>query len=197
VRSDKLIAPGGYAHSTGKDICVTILGYLGHQKGTFDILKVAKKIENILPDMKFLFIGGGEIEKFTNLVREEHISNVSFLGRLDDETCIRTLQSSDVFLLPSHAEGQPIALLEAMATGLPVISTTVGSIPEVVKERTNGFLVNPGDTDSIIECLKKLAFDEDLRIRMGRQNALEAKEKYNLERVMTEIEHIYDGLLGS
>jgi len=197
VKTEELNPPNGYAHSNGMEIKIVTLGYLGYQKGTFDIIEAAVKIKEILPSIQFVFVGGGEVEKFKAIAAQKQLSdNTHFLGRVDDRERIVQLHSSDIFLLPSYAEGQPIALLEAMAAGLPVISSKVGSIPEVVKEGINGFLIQPGNTDSIVEYLKVLIFDKELRERMGRTNAKEAGEKYELQRVMSEIQSVYNQLMN-
>ena len=192
VDTDKLVSPDGYAHSAGNTIEVVTLGYLGYQKGTFDILEVAKRIKTKLSNVRFTFIGGGEIEKFKELSREKNISDsVKFLGKVEDDVRIKILQTADIFLLPSHAEGQPISLLEAMACGLPIISSTVGSIPEIVKEGENGFLVKPGDIEMIEKHIETLAQDVLLRKRIGKYNLQKTKEKYEIKRVMNEIEKVY------
>lgn len=193
VKTEQLAPPDGYAHSTGNNVEVVTLGYLGYQKGTFDILEVAQRVKEKLPAVRFTFVGGGEVDKFAKLAQEKDVSScVRFLGRVEDDVCIKMLQSSDIFLLPSHAEGQPIALLEAMACGLPVISSTVGSIPEIIKEGENGFIVKPGDIEMITKYIETLTQDASLRERMGRVNTYEAEKKYNLKRVMNEIQRVYE-----
>lgn len=195
VDTELLASPGGYAHSSGDTVEVVTVAYLGYQKGIFDILKVARAVRDTLPDVRFTFVGGGEVEKFKNLAENHGVSDrVRFLGRVDDSIRLQMLQSSDIFLLPSHAEGQPIALLEAMAAGLPVISTPVGSIKEVVKEGTNGFLCNPGDISAISSHLGTLVSAPSLREQMGRYNLLEAGRKYEFKRVACEIQEIYSDL---
>ena len=193
VRTEQLTSPDGYAHSSGCNVEVVTLGYLGYQKGTFDILEVVRRIKDILPSLRFTFLGGGDVEKFRKLAEEKSIADrVRFLGKVEDDVRIKMLQTSDIFLLPSHAEGQPIALLEAMAAGLPIISSTVGSIPEIVKAGENGFLVEPGDIDTISKYIEILSRDAFLREQMGRFNMQEAKKKYELKRVMREIQELYE-----
>jgi glycosyltransferase involved in cell wall biosynthesis len=195
VNTQELMAPDGYAHSSGDEIKVLTVGMLGHRKGTFDILEAARKVKDKIPGIKFIFVGGGEIEKFRKIVcRMSLLDTVLFKGRVDDDTLINLLQTSDIFLLPSYAEGQPIALLEAMAAGLPVISSSVGSIPEVVKEGLNGFIVNPGDIYSIVEHLVTLASNCTLCEQMGRFNIKKAQEQYCVERTMNEIQDVYHKL---
>jgi len=191
VKVRDMTPPDGFAHSLGDRVRVITLGYLGHQKGTFDILNVVKRIKNDHPELEFVFVGGGEVELFRNKAVEMGISgHTIFLGSVEDAVRIKLLQEADIFLLPSHAEGQPIAILEAMSAGLPVISSTVGSIPEVVMEK-NGFLIPPGDLELLQRYLSILVRDGKLRENMGRNNALEAKYKFQVERVINQIDEIY------
>ncbi len=193
VRVADLAAPGGYARGDGSGIRVLSVGLLGHRKGTFDLLEVAARLRERRPDVSFTFVGGGEVDRFRAIAAERNLSNVSFLGAVDDLTRTELLQNSDIFVAPSHAEGQPIALLEAMAAGLPVISARVGSIPEVVRP-DNGFLVTPGDVSGILGHVELLARDAALRERIGRVNQLEASTKYELGRVFREIDAVYQAL---
>jgi len=194
IRPEKFLPPDGYAHSSGDGIRVVTLGRLGHRKGTYDLLDVAAGLRYKWPTMEFISIGGGEVGKFRQMAARRALSNVRFLGAIDDGLRTRVLQTSDIFILPSHAEGQPIALLEAMAAGLPVISSAVGSIPEVIQE-SNGFLEKPGDVDALIKRLEALAADARLRETMGRFNAQEAAQKYRADRVVREINGVYDELV--
>jgi glycosyltransferase involved in cell wall biosynthesis len=190
VRTSELRPPAGYARSDGTRVQVLALGILGERKGTFDLLDVAERLQSRRPGVRFVFVGGGEVERFRGLATARGLANVTFLGAVDDATRVRLLQTSDVFALPSHAEGQPIAILEAMAAGLPVLSTTVGSIPEVVRE-TNGLLVAPRDVEAITREVEHLADDPARRERLGRFNAREAAVKYDLPRVFEEIDAVY------
>ncbi|MBI4420382.1 MAG: glycosyltransferase family 4 protein [Gemmatimonadetes bacterium] len=194
VDVDRLAPPSGYARSTEGRVRVISLGVLGHKKGTFDLLEAAAKMKDRLATLDFLFVGAGEVERFRKLAAEKALSGrVTFTGSVDDATRITLLHTSDIFALPSRAEGQPIALLEAMAAGLPVIASSVGSLPEVVGER-NGHLITPGDVDALVRHLETLATDARLREQMGRFNAEQAKQKYRLDRVMQEIDDVWGGL---
>ena len=199
VQTDALIAPDGFAHSDPADGVVRILnvGTLGKRKGIFDIIEAAKVLIPEFPQLQFVFVGGGEVERFRKLVVDEGVGDHFIIaGMVDDDEKLRWLQTSDVFCLPSYQEGQPIAILEAMATGLPVISSTVGSIPEVVRE-PNGRLVTAGDVDAIVGFIRELAGSTELRETIGRQNATESEEKYSVKRTMREIGDAWDKLIAA
>jgi len=123
-----------------------------------------------------LLVGGGELE---NAVREQVAGlglqgRVHFLGVRADVADI--LGASDVFLLSSDYEGNPLSVLEAMAAGLPVVSTAVGGVPELVQHGATGLLVPAGDARALAEAMAQIGFDAPLRAAMGdiaRQTALE------------------------
>lgn len=195
VAVDELTPPDGYAHSPGGRVRLLALGVLGHKKGTYDLLDAAERLKNRLPNLDFVFVGAGEVEQFRALARAKGLTGrATFLGSVDDAARVRALHESDIFAIPSRAEGQPIALLEAMAAGLPVIASRVGSVPEVVQP-TNGFLVEPGDVEALVTAIARLARDARLRETQGRFSAEEASKKYRLSRVMDEIDAVYHDLM--
>lgn len=100
------------------------------------------------------------------------------------------LAGADLFVLPSAAENCPLALLQAMASGLPVVASRVGGIPEIVRDGTDGLLVPPGDPAALAAALKTLVADAGLRERMGNAARERAVEHYSLERCA-------DGLLAT
>jgi glycosyltransferase involved in cell wall biosynthesis len=112
-------------------------------------------------------------------------------GRAKDEA----LKAADVFVLPSHAEGLPMAVLEGMAYGLPVLATRVGAIPEVVTDGVEGFLIQPGDVEALADRMLRLARDLDLRRRMGRAARRRVEAKFSLDRMAERILALYDKML--
>ena len=81
------------------------------------------------------------------------------------------LRCADAFALPSYVEGLPISLLEAMALGVPCVSTRVNAIPEALEDGVNGFLVDPGDSDGLAEAIIKLKRDPELAVRLSSKAA--------------------------
>ena len=90
---------------------------------------------------------------------------VHFLGQRDDIPDL--LAALDIFVLPSHSEGVSLALLEAMAAGLPVIATAVGGLPEVVTDGVNGLLIPPQDPEALAQALARLLDDPALAKKLG------------------------------
>ncbi|MBI4500128.1 MAG: glycosyltransferase family 4 protein [Gemmatimonadetes bacterium] len=193
VRIEDFRPPEGFAHSDGQAVRVLTVGYLGHRKGTFDLLEVAERLSATRPKVRLTVVGGGEVDRFRGLAEQRKLRNIEFIGAVDEMRKVALLHGADIFLLPSRAEGQPIALLEAIAAGLPVVSTTVGSIPEVVGS-ANGLLTSPGDVEGMVSVLERLVDDPSLRERMGRFNRQDAVRRFDLRRVFDEIDAVYQAI---
>lgn len=108
----------------------------------------------------------------------------------------RVLQAFDVFCLSSRTEGLPLVIPEAMAMGLPVVSTAVGGIPSVVSEGETGSLVPPGEVDALAAALRRLVQEPALGRRQGEAGRTRALARYSLERMVSEYEAVYLRLLG-
>lgn len=93
--------------------------------------------------------------------------DVTFLGALGRDTVARLYSETDAFCLPSFAEGVPVVLMEAMAAGLPVVTTRIAGVPELVEDEVSGAVVAPGRSEPIAEALGRLAADPELRGRWG------------------------------
>ena len=104
------------------------------------------------------------------------------------------LQSFSVFVLPSLAEGTPVSMLEAMASGLPVVASNVGGIPEVVDDGVQGLLVPVGDADALAQALARYVQDPDVRAAHGKAARTRVLERYSLRAMVDAYGALYDGL---
>lgn len=127
-----------------KKIKVLCASRLVKGKGLEEFVKVAKLIKKENDDFEFFIAGEGELRKKLEKNAE---GNVKFLGHRDD--LLSVMKACDLFILPSHREGTPRVITEALACGLPVIATNVDGIPEQVKEGITGFLFNPKNFDKL------------------------------------------------
>ncbi len=123
----------------------------------------------------------------------EKFENIFFTGVVVDEKKYQYFRTSDIFILPSFAEGLPIALLEAMACELPVISTRVGGIPDLV-DRENGILIEPGDARGLTKALEILIKDKKLRETMGANNRKKIINNYSISIMVDKIINIYNDI---
>jgi len=101
------------------------------------------------------------------------------------------MRTFDIFLLPSLWEGFGIVLVEAMAAGKPIVATDTSSIPEIVENGNNGFLVPPENSDAIAEALTKIISDAELRKRFGIEGNKIVQEKFTKEKMINEYEKIF------
>jgi glycosyltransferase involved in cell wall biosynthesis len=95
----------------------------------------------------------------------------------------------DIFVFPSLSEGMPLTLLEAMAAGMPVVTTETSGMADVVEDGFNGLLVPPADTESLVEAIERLLRSADLRKRLGQQ-AQETMQRYTWELVTRKLEEV-------
>jgi glycosyltransferase involved in cell wall biosynthesis len=103
----------------------------------------------------------------------------------------------DAFVLPSHREALPIALLEAMSVGLPVVATRVGGVPEIIQEGANGLLVPPANPSSLRASLDRLLTDPDLGVRLAQAGRSHVRAHFTLEQTTRRVEQVYEELYAS
>ena len=157
--------------TASEQVNLLFLGRIGQRKGAFDLIRAF----SLLPPecrnrTRLIMAGDGELEEARHLVKRLNLSSsITLPGWMDTHECDRLLAEADVFILPSYDEGLPLAMLEAMAWGLPVIVTPVGGIPEIVTSGETGFLINPGDIDKLSKVMLNSIANEDLRLSLGIQ----------------------------
>lgn len=188
-------APVVHKQQTGY-FTLLFLGLLGKNKGIYDLLECIRDHKVEFQGKLKLYIGGnGEIEHVKQLIKEYGIADiVIFEGWVSGDKKIELLNKSDAYILPSYKEGLPISILEAMSYGMPIISTPVGGIPEIVSNGENGYLVEPGNKEDIYKAIMSLLNDADLRNRMGRISLSRVGEHLP-EYVEKQLETLYDSLV--
>jgi glycosyltransferase involved in cell wall biosynthesis len=180
-------ATGAPERPVAPAVNILFLGRLGRRKGTHDLVEAFARIAHEHPDARLICAGDGEVAAIAALAVARGVgARVSCPGWLDVDAARRELQKADVFVLPSYAEGVPMALLEAMAQGLPVVTTPVGGIPQVVGQ-DNGVLVTPGDVAALAAALDGLLCDGARRRRLGERARETIRSRYSLT---TAIEHL-------
>jgi len=174
------------------------LGLVIEKKGIFDLLKVMDLHHDLFDGKLQLSIGGkGETDRLEETLRNKYLSaNVRFEGWVVGEKKNELLRNCDIYILPSHIEGLPISILEAMAYGKPVISTNVGGIPEVVLPGKNGWLFNPGDLDALKKILEDVVNNRHLLKQYG-DYSYDLSAAYTPDAVMSSLRNLYDQMLGA
>lgn len=175
-----------------QDKVILFVGSLRPVKGVKYLIMALEKVIKIYPNVKLIIIGhGDEYSKLLNLVKQLNLNDyVKFEGEISNDRVLEYMSSSDLFVLPSLSEGFPNVILEAMAEGLPIISTNVKGLDEMVKNNINGLLVKPKDPQDIAKKILKLINDENLRKKMSKNNINESTN-YSWEKVIQKLENIY------
>ncbi len=174
---------------------LTFLGLIGERKGVFLLLKVFKKLLEEFPKAVLNIGGNGDVERLYKVVEQTNLSdNVKYLGWIGPEARDALLKESDIFILPSYGEGMPMSVLEAMSYALPVVSTTVGGIPELVRNEVTGILTSPGDEEGLYQALRLLCNDPGLSRKMGQSGFETIAAEYEVSGLVKRLQVMYENL---
>jgi glycosyltransferase involved in cell wall biosynthesis len=171
------------------------VGRLHPQKDFTTLLAAVAQVKEHVPTAQLLLVGDGELRD--DLEAQAHLLDLSatviFAGHRTDVPDI--LSTLDVFVLPSLWEGMPNVVLEAMATGLPVVATAVGGTTEVVVDGVTGLLVSPRNPDMLAQAIIRLLHDPDLRRKMGQAGQRRVEQYFSLKETIWQTELLYRTLL--
>lgn len=178
------------------EIAVGYLGRLSEEKGVKFLIKALSKSFQKMSNLKLVIVGDGPdksaLEKLTHDQGLE--SRVIFVGfQANTEPWFSVF---DLFVLPSLTEGTPMALLEAMAAGIPVVASAVGGVPSVVEDQVNGLLVPPSRADLIAEKIELLVNDHELRKSLSLNARDHIEKKYKVGAWCRSIERIYQDIIA-
>jgi glycosyltransferase involved in cell wall biosynthesis len=176
------------AKDEGSGVRILFLGHIGQDKGSFDLVEAARQLKRTLVPIPWhIELRGetllpGELEQVQRRINESVLQEqVHIRPPVFDADKVACLARADLFVLPSHHEGMPVSLIEAMAAGLPVVATNVGGIPDLVTDGENGLLVPPGQPTVLAEALARLMRDPGTRTRMGLAGRQMAIERHDLD----------------
>ncbi|MBU1702539.1 MAG: glycosyltransferase family 4 protein [Candidatus Eisenbacteria bacterium] len=169
------------------------VGRLTARKGHRILLEALAQEKEMLRDRRtaVLFIGEGEEEENLRRCSETLVLNefVHFMGHRENARNLIGLL--DLLVLPSFVETQPFVILEAMAAGIPVLSTMVYGIPDMVVHEVTGLLVEPGAIGPLGAALKRLLLEDETRIKMGRSGLERFNELFRMDRMAEKTERVY------
>jgi glycosyltransferase involved in cell wall biosynthesis len=176
---------------------VLTVGFVGSRKGYLDILDALPQVVETNDSVKFVFVGGeerpGENYPVLSRIKNQNLDRwVLVTGEVHRSSVPLYLAAANVFLLPSREEGMPIAILEAMRAGLPIITTRVGGIPEMIEDGRSGILIEPGTPDTIAEALISLLKDDRLRQRLAQGARTAFENKFEVQVCINELASIYN-----
>jgi glycosyltransferase involved in cell wall biosynthesis len=180
----------------GEPCHLLFLGYLSTRKGVPELLRALATLPMTTRPWRATLAGGGPIDEFRKLAKNLGILNkVSFL-RWVDEAGVRALcTDAQVLVLPSHAEGLAMSLLEGMSYGLAVVATPVGAHSEVIKSEESGLFVSPGDVPALAGALARVINDESLRKRLGRGGRERFLAEFDVRRYASRLTNLHTRVL--
>lgn len=162
---------------------VLYLAHLIRRKGFDDLIQAFALIAESVPGAQLVFCGSGEVEYAKQLSEELGIANrVEFRGWISEKEKMVELAHAAVFCLPSYDEGLPMGILEAMSSGVAIVTTPVGGVPDVLSHEKNALLVDPGDIDDLGKQLSRLLTDVPLRDRLS-NDALRDSDNFHPDRI--------------
>jgi glycosyltransferase involved in cell wall biosynthesis len=178
------------------DKIILFMGKLVNLKGVSNLIKAMAQVRDQHPEAKLLIAGTGpQDETLKRLVRNLRLdASVKFLGFIYGKSKIHLYKSASFFVLPSLWESLPIVILEAMASGIPIIASNVGGVPSIVNDGANGFLIEPGNINELKDKMLLLLNDKNLCDEMGRES-LRRAQNFSWEKIALETYKIYNKLL--
>lgn len=186
------VEPSPTSSAQAAPVQALFMGVVGTRKGVYDLLPALARARASAPGLELVLGGNGEVDLAR--ARAEALGlggHARFLGWVSGDDKTRALQAAQIYVLPSHNEGLPVSILEAMAQGLPIIATRVGGIPELVRDGVDGLLVDAGDVPALAAALARMALDADLRRACGEAGRARVAALYSREAVMPVLEAVY------
>jgi glycosyltransferase involved in cell wall biosynthesis len=182
LRKDLNIAPD--------ELVVLSVGRLSAEKGHADLIRAVAMSVKLHPELRLrlVLVGDGPEKPQLQVLAAELMCPVTFAGHQSDVFVYYRLCA--VFVLPSHSEGSPLVLLEAMSVAKPIVATAVGGVPEMIEDGTSGLLVEPGKPIELAECLFRVLTDRTLADTIG-NNALARSVARSPESYARDVFDIY------
>jgi glycosyltransferase involved in cell wall biosynthesis len=174
---------------------VLFMGWMEQAKGVFELVDAARRLRQRGLDFRLVMCGsGGQYDALVEQCGQDPLAGtVEFRGWVDEPKKRAALAEADLLVLPSYHEGLPNSLVEAMAAGLPVVTTPVGGIPCLVESGRNGLLVPPRDAEKLADAIETLLRDEPLRRKMGAANRRQIENEHDLDHLWPRIATILTG----
>lgn len=184
------------SYPSADTVNILFLGRVGQQKGAFDLLDAIQQIKSKHLKIHVWMVGPEEVEgdnEYARTYLENHklMDICELVGVVSKEKADQFYQNADIFVLPSHYEGLPMVVLEALAAGLPVVATPVGGIPEVVHDGYNGYLTPIRNPTNLASNLVNLINDAGTRKTMGLRSREIAEQMLSIEIYVEKLEKLY------
>lgn len=182
------------SNNTGRDPHTVItVSRLVEKNGIAHLIKAMKKVRGKIPDSKLIIVGSGHEEKLLKqLTHNLGLEGcIEFEGEAPYADIPRYLAKASIFVRPSLSEGLGSAFLEAMAAGVAIIGTSVGGIPDFLKDGETGLFCKPGDSDSVADKIIEIMEDDSLRQRLIENGRKLVEENYTWDKIAKKFEDVY------
>jgi N-acetyl-alpha-D-glucosaminyl L-malate synthase BshA len=163
-------------------------------KRVMDVMEIYKRVNELKPSILIMVGDGPDRSKAEQFARDNQLNDVVFVGNVKNP--MELLSAADVMLLPSESESFGLAALEAMASGVPVVSSNAGGLPELNRHGVSGLMSNVGDVDEMAKQVFYLIEKEE-RLLKFKDQARERANAFSLEAVLPLYEKLYDKVLNS
>lgn len=170
------------------------LSRLEKRKGIYELYNAYKKLKsNSMHRFHLTICGDGfELEILQKKILDEGVEDIKIMGFVSGDQKKRAFQAAHIFVFPSHGEGMPNAVLEAMGFGLPVITTPVGGLIDFFEDGKNGYFIKKNNPDDIEEKIKILMSNEKIVVDIALTNFRMAKERFCSDKVARRVQTIFD-----
>lgn len=171
---------------------VLFIGDFTKRKGAIDLLKSIPIVKKNYPNVRYIFCGVDANKEFYNTALSDGLLEyIELPGFVSNQKKIDLFMGATIFALPSYEEGVPMAILEAMAAGLPTVTTPVGGIPDILTNNENTIFVNPGNIVELSKAIIQLLDNKQFRMKMGKNNQTKAKQMFDVPVYLNMLNEVY------
>jgi len=175
---------------------ILFAGTLNSNKGYKELIRAFSKIASKHPEWKVVFAGNGEVSDASAIAIECNVKEQCvFLGWVNGEQKDNAFRRASILCLASYAEGFPMAVLDAWAYGIPVVTTPAGGLIDIIKDGENGLLFPFGDVDAMAMQLDRIISDNQLRESIAKESMQLAHSTFNIQNINKQLGDIYQSLL--
>lgn len=176
---------------------IVFVGFIEKKKGVFDLIEVFSSLTDI-QKYSLHICGSGDVDLLEQRIQKLNIEDrVKVHGWVSEEERNEIFKESKLFILPSYFEALPMSLLEAMSFGLPVIVTSVGSIPEVVSDCENGIIVEPGDLVGLCKAIISMLSDNKRLQYISKNNFQKITSSYSIDKNTKKLMTFYNVMVNT
>ncbi|SAK50367.1 group 1 glycosyl transferase [Caballeronia pedi] len=172
------------------------LGRLSEAKGLAVLLEAAEALRNQGHSFRLLLGGDGDVRTLTTDIDRRGLSGVAeYLGWVSGDSKAHLLATADIFLLPSRSEGFPVSIVEAMASGIAIVSTTIPGVVDAITHEQEGLLVPPDDADALTDAIRTLICEPALRGRLGAAARQRFLDQFTIQRTVEKLARTYQQVM--